>query len=258
MSPLSLARLCAFSYLHLPESLVRRLPAPLGEIALSLLEAGKTDCETLSPEQSRVLAALGGHIETAGLRLLEYADWNRSSGFAAYSFASRDGHVIAMRGSERRDSCAPTDADWWDNFIAPLCGSAQYAALRAFVARYPIGKLVITGHSKGGHNALYGLAESPNALARAVAFNAQGFGSGQLTQGEKSRLRERGVNYVTAGDLVGLLLEHPERRVFARRCSAEDARGGSWLKARARGVRAAHLLESICFTDQGDPIPFVD
>lgn len=242
MTDLSLARLCAFSYIHLPREIVVRLPMRLATVCRQLAERGQSACDALDESALRLLRALSDSLETAALMLVEYIDEGFGSGFAACAFSGRSGHVIAMRGSESRGPCAG-NIDWIDNIAAPFVGSGQYADIEKMLSGYKNGPLLLTGHSKGGHNALYGLAAAPNVLARAVAFNAQGFGRGQLSAAQKQRLAARGVNYVTRGDLVGRLLSHPEKRIAV--CSCPYLSGGE------SGIEIAHRLGSLCFDPKG-------
>ena len=129
--------------------------------------------------------------------------------------------------------------DWADNFAAPFAGSGQYQDIYRLVNRYPTGPLTITGHSKGGHNALYALAVARNPQARAVAFNGQGFRRDQLDRAQKARLRAQAINYVTRSDIVGALLYHPETREF---CAA-------------RLDENAHALSAFLFQPDGYPVP---
>ena len=146
--------------------------------------------------------------------------------------------TLALRGSES-GPCAPSLVDWADNFAAPFAGSVQYQDIYRLVNRYPAGPLTITGHSKGGHNALYALAVARNPQARAVAFNGQGFRRDQLDRAQKARLRAQAINYVTRSDIVGALLYHPETREF---CAA-------------RLDENAHALSAFLFQPDGDPVP---
>ena len=242
MTDLSLARLCAFSYIHLPREIVVRLPLRLGIVCRQLLESGQSDCAPLDEDALRLVRALSDSLETAALMLVQYIDEGFGSGFAACAFSGRSGHVIAMRGSESRGPCAG-HIDWIDNIAAPFVGSGQYADIEKMLSGYKNGPLLLTGHSKGGHNALYALAAATNVLARAVAFNAQGFGRGQLSAAQKQRLAARGVNYVTRGDLVGRLLSHPEKGIGV--CSCRDLNGVE------SGVEFAHSVGSLCFDPKG-------
>ena len=70
-------------------------------------------------------------------------------------------------------------------------------------------RIWLTGHSKGGHNAIY--AASIDSRCRAVGFNAPGFGI-FLSDAQHDGL-DYGVNYVINGDVTGFLLFHLERRI---------------------------------------------
>ena len=209
MPPEMLAWLCEFCYIDLPCALVRRLargPFPLRETRLLVLH---------------------------------YVNRNADTGFVGYSFLAPDESVtLALRGSES-GPCAPSLVDWADNFAAPFAGSVQYQDIYRLVNRYPAGPLTITGHSKGGHNALYALAVARNPQARAVAFNGQGFRRDQLDRAQKARLRAQAINYVTRSDIVGALLYHPETREF---CAA-------------RLDENAHALSAFLFQPDGYPVP---
>ena len=114
----------------------------------------------------------------------------------------------------------------------------QLTAITSLTDRLPSGETIYTGHSKGGHNALLALAVSQNPDASAYAFNGQGFGSGALGEEQTQRLRERGINYVVADDIVGALLMHPEKRVYVRQ----------------RPNTNAHMPEAFMFDVHGEPV----
>ena len=181
MPPEMLAWLCEFCYIDLPCALVRRLargPFPLSEACDAFLQT--PPCEELSAFAQQALRAL----RETRLLVLHYVNRNADTGFVGYSFLAPDESVtLALRGSES-GPCAPSLVDWADNFAAPFAGSVQYQDIYRLVNRYPAGPLTITGHSKGGHNALYALAVARNPQARAVAFNGQGFRRDQLDRAQ--------------------------------------------------------------------------
>ena len=76
-------------------------------------------------------------------------------------------------------------------------------------------------------------------LARAAVFNAQGFSRAMLSVEQRRRMRAGAVNYVVAGDVIGALLYHPERRAFVRGCPGANA----------------HSPDAFVFNAQGFPIP---
>ena len=239
MDPRTLLRLCSFTYFDLPDCYVRRLARGqsvlLAEVAHALrrLDAlGALACGAYLEDAQTLFAAL----DTSKLRILAYENDNAGTGFVAYAFAAPGTTIVAVRGSETKGACVPTNVDWRDNFCAPLTGSVQYAAASAFADRWN-GPLLFTGHSKGGNVALY--AQSVARDARAAVFNAQGFACHALTKEQKRRLHEDAVNYVVAGDAVGALLCHPERRFYVQQVPDTNA----------------HSPDAYAFAAAGFPIP---
>lgn len=242
MNPQTLLRLCSFTYFDLPELYIRRLArgetVPLSEAARALRrlsDLGALRCGAYLADAPSLFAAL----ETSKLFIRAYENDNAATGFVAYAFEAPVETIVAVRGSETKGACAPTNVDWRDNFCAPLTGSVQYAAATAFADRYQEGSLLLTGHSKGGNVALYAQSAAQNPLARAAVFNAQGFACHALSKTQKQRLRAGAVNYVVAGDIVGALLCHPETRFYVRQNPGTKA----------------HSPDAFAFDAEGFPIP---
>lgn len=242
MNPQTLLRLCSFTYFDLPELYIRRLArgetVPLSEAARALRrlsDLGALRCGAYLADAPSLFAAL----ETSKLFIRAYENDNAATGFVAYAFEAPVETIVAVRGSETKGACAPTNVDWRDNFCAPLTGSVQYAAATAFADRYQEGSLLLTGHSKGGNVALYAQSAAQNPLARAAVFNAQGFACHALSKTQKQRLRAGAVNYVVAGDIVGALLCHLETRFYVRQNPGTNA----------------HSPDAFTFDAEGFPIP---
>ncbi|GHU72653.1 hypothetical protein AGMMS49992_09070 [Clostridia bacterium] len=128
-----------------------------------------------------------------------------ASGLAGYVFEDNNGDItISLRGTD-------DPIDMLDNLLLlPFNISVQYHAVRALLLEYADApRIWLTGHSKGGHNAIY--AASIDQRCRATGFNAPGFGV-FLTDAQHDDL-DTGVNYVINGDITGFLLFHMERRV---------------------------------------------
>lgn len=89
--------------------------------------------------------------------------------------------------------------DALDNFILlPFNLSVQYKDIRMLLEKYGGAERIwLTGHSKGGHNAIYAASLLPNCYA--TGFNAPGFGI-FLSDAQHDGLAS-GVNYVMNGDL---------------------------------------------------------
>lgn len=242
MTPWHYRWLCQLAYIDLPQDMQpvgQKLRDAAGEL-LKRSEKGSLDCGALSKENQEMLRIIMMSSVLGELRLLAYVNRNDSTGFAAYALEDAAGSIHCIfRGSERYGCGVPSAIDWIDNFLSPLYGSVQYKDVERFAARFKQAEVTFSGHSKGAHNALYALARSDGNPKRAVVFNGQGFAPGQLTHSEKARLRQDGINYVTRGDVVGVLLRHPEKRIFVQR---------------QKGVRA-HSLSGFLFDGQGQPIP---
>ena len=244
MTTHDLLDLCRFTYLDIPDiysdKLNRGESLPLADVAGSLLRLDALcalPCGRLS-ESKRVLLE---KIRLLPLEIIACENRNSGSGFVAYAFKSAGGSLICvMRGSEGTGRCVPDNIDWKDNFCAPFYGSVQYAEAVHFADRFPSGELILTGHSKGAHNALYALGSAANPEACAIVFNGQGFARTQLDAAVRTRLRQHGINYVVADDIVGALLHHPEKRVFVRQ---------------ADNGAHAHAPEAYLFDGSGEPIP---
>ncbi len=242
MTTRELLYLSWLSYIDLPE-LYRTLLARGGKVPVSALAdtilrmdaAGALPCV----EMYDAARAAAREMKDSSAHLTGYVNDNRNGGFVAYTFEDGDTAIVAMRGSESRGECVPTNIDWTDNVCEPFAGSVQYPDIQRIAQKYPAGKVIFTGHSKGGHNAMYARAVSENPMARAVAFNSQGFAQGSLTEEQERRLAEHAVNYVVAQDLVGALLTHPERRVFVKQAPNTQA----------------HMPEAYLFDGRGEPIP---
>lgn len=241
-----LTLLCAAAYYNPPAALLQ----PLAEGRLTLKQqcrallyeerAGLAECGPIEGCGKELLTELLADCALPALRIVEYINHNATTGFVAYALRSEEeGTFLVFRGSESRGECVTKDIDWRDNFAAPFKGSVQYADIEAFVNRYRRGRLTLTGHSKGGHNALYALTIARNERAHCVAFNGQGFSYDQLNAYSVHRLQTAAEHYVVQDDPVGILLMHPEPRVFVEKA----------------GEYHPHELCSYAFDEKGNPIP---
>jgi hypothetical protein len=200
MTPWQYSLLCQLAYYDFPAG-SGALGRTAAELARSLLD---TEGE-LPPYGRQPMMDIVRDPAVGPMTLIAEEVDLTQPGFAAYAFASpEEGKVVAMRPTESHTSLSGL-MDWTDNFMAPLVGSTQYESVERFVNRFPDGRLVLTGHSKGAHNAMYGLAVAENNSATCVCFDGQGFARCQLTQPQKLRLARNAVNYVTQRDPVGAL-----------------------------------------------------
>lgn len=242
MTTQELLYLSWLSYIDLPDLyqtiLARGGQVPVSALADTILRmdaAGALPCVEMYDAARSAAREMRG----SSALLTGYVNNNEGDGFVAYTFQDGDTTVVAMRGSESRGACVPSNVDWTDNFCEPFAGSVQHPQIREIAQLYPTRNVIFTGHSKGGHNALYARAVSENPDARAVAFNGQGFARGALTEEEQARLAESAVSYVVSQDPIGALLFHPERRVFVKQAPDTDP----------------HMPEAFVFDERGEPIP---
>lgn len=242
MTAKELLNFCWLAYLDMPPlyiSIIRRggsVPvAALADTTLRMEAAGALECVELNDAARRAAR----EMKLSPAIIIDYINENSSDGFVAYVIRDGGETVIAMRGSERIGPCVDSNVDWVDNVCEPFIGSVQLDSIRRIADEHPAGKLIFTGHSKGGHNALAALAVSINPEATASAFNGQGFAENALTPAQRERLARRGVNYVVADDVIGALLDHPERRVYVRQVPGTNA----------------HLPEAFTFNADGNPVP---
>ncbi len=233
MTPWQLSLLCQLAYYDFPEG-----NDALGKTAAVLAAELLAAPGELPPYGRQPMVDITQDPVVGPMVLIAREVDLTQPGFAAYAFQSpEEGKVVAMRPTESHTSLSGI-MDWTDNFMAPLVGSTQYRSVERFVNRFPDGRLMLTGHSKGAHNAMYGLAVAENGGAACVCFDGQGFARCQLTEAQRLRLRERAVNYVTQSDPVGALLYHPEERVFVQ-----------------QSCEPAHALSCMVFDQSGYPVP---
>ena len=235
-TPFQLSLLCRLAYFDPPGTLGQSIGSDLtvGRLVYALL---RTAIPTAGEREA--LYKITADNMLSGLRIIDYQNADDTTGFVAYAFGAADASVVlAFRGSEMLPERLRGLIDWIDNLRAPFAGSIQYPDVEQFAAPYAHGALMLTGHSKGGHNALYGLGTSPNRRARATVFDAQGFACRQLNPTAVRAIGLRGINYVQARDPVGALLCHPERRIFVQ----------------VVGTGHPHALDAMQFDEAGQPV----
>ncbi|MDO4547653.1 MAG: DUF2974 domain-containing protein [Clostridia bacterium] len=239
MTPRDLALINRLIYYDPPDNTLKRIGCCLsaGMMAEEII-AHPPQCADFTRDDADSLKPVLSNCAIRDLIIAGYINHNDSNGFVAFAFEGGDETVLAFRGSESAPGCVVSNVDWVDNILSPFNRSIQYRDVERFINNYKVGPLVTTGHSKGGHNALYSIAVAENESARCVAFDAQGFSSGQLDSRQKRRLKHRCVNYVYRRDVVGALLCHPEKRVFVKGSKLVDP----------------HSLDALAFDVNGDPI----
>lgn len=233
------------AYEDIPGHYLNGVPAMTAqELCRKLIEDGKASGGSPEFRSSVESIAYSTSPEYADLQSLVFkggVDKTSTTGFTAIAFGLPDGGgtIAAFRGSDAQA------IDWADNFGAGITGySVQYNDVKSFMATFAgEGDVYVTGHSKGGHNAMYAAATSPNVVGGA-AFDAQGFPPSRrvLNSQETARLQNSGlVNYVAESDTVGAILDHPEKRVFVK--TKEDRSPFD--------IVYNHTLDSLLFNEDG-------
>jgi hypothetical protein len=205
--------LSQFAYIDAPEGLCEEPGrVTLGQLCDALIhQADETTQESMS-----LFIAIRDDLTLSRLAVEQFID--TPSGLMGYVFSYGGEITIAFRGTDGF-------ADVLDNMaMLPFNLSMQYPSVRALLSQFDTTSIWLTGHSKGGHNAIYAASIDPRC--HATAFNAPGFGV-FLTDEQHDGLN-RGVNYVINGDATGFLLFHLERRVILETPDTESMRSLSF------------------------------
>lgn len=163
------------------------------------------------------------------------------TGFVGMALQNSEGQsVIILRGSEGAGESEAENAinpflskDWIDNYYLASRGSDQFAVAEEFARKNQSQNgqpTIVTGHSKGGANALYVAATLDNV--EGAALDGPGI-SHLLNEEQIERLKNSGMtNYISEGDIVGGLLFHDEKVMFVETSEIERVRvqleDGTW------------------------------
>ena len=167
------------------------------------------------------------------------------SGICFYDFLWKENtRVLAFRGSEANSGNVLKEKDWQDNFYMALFDSNHYPDINKYLKekiQYDC-TIYVTGHSKGGNNALYACSIDKRICGR--VFDAPGFGL-TITDEQILALKQRDIiNYVCCDDWVGAVLTHPEKRIFCN---------GRYPISGVLDMISGHMLQQFSF-DNNDNI----
>lgn len=239
ISDKELADFSDFSYIDIPLRLRAKLEAngslsikELADYYLSDKNPGKFKCDDI--QDQRIISILkecqnGAYSD---YEIINYDNKNDGDGFVGYAIKTPDDEIIiASRGSEmpygKEDEIPdsvignePTWEDWIDNFKISIQGeTAQQASAKEFlkvVGENGYKEIYITGHSKGGNNALYMVVTADSELLeyikKCVTFNAPGFNDEFIKNNKESieKLLSGGkvIEYQGKGDFVSALMNN--------------------------------------------------
>lgn len=197
LSEVDMNRLADLSYIDLPlDDVIMKILSEQGYLTLKdfanfyLKDKNKKVWQTGNEDRDKYLEKTlnmcinGGEYEN--IKIVGYENQNENSviapiktGLVAYAFEiSENDVIVAYRGSEGIDKSGNL-VDWIDNFKISLNDTEQQEEARKFLDKISTKyeNIGITGHSKGGNNAIYAAIKSINKdkIKICMAFNAPGF-----------------------------------------------------------------------------------
>lgn len=133
--------------------------------------------------------------------------------FSAVTFLLNDGTaVVTYRGTD--DTLVGWKEDMNMCFLPVVPAQTKAVEYLDAVAKEHKGKLIVTGHSKGGNLAVYAAVHcSPSIRERITGVysnDGPGFGRNILDDPDYQEIRPRICNLVPQSSVVGMLLEHDE------------------------------------------------
>lgn len=225
----TLGEVANLSYIDLPTDLGDELKKG-GEITLKDLSEfciddylDKEKNGTISYQEQDILNTLKKcqDGEYKDYKIKGYENDNGNTGFVGYAIETKPGEVIiASRGSEVPGANTENGwEDWIDNVqIATKYETIQQEAAKGFLNEVGVNydSIYLTGHSKGGNNALYATItadyEIRLKIENCVTFNAPGF-SDKFIKDKKfaiDQLNKIGVfkEYQGSSDLVSSIMNN--------------------------------------------------
>lgn len=133
--------------------------------------------------------------------------------FSAVTFLLNDGTaVVTYRGTD--DTLVGWKEDMNMCFLPVVPAQIKAVEYLSAVAQKHQGKLILTGHSKGGNLAVYAAVHSDAAIRERITAvysnDGPGFGKNILDDPDYIEMRPRINNLVPQSSIVGMLLEHDE------------------------------------------------
>ena len=134
--------------------------------------------------------------------------------FSAVTFLMSDGTaVVTYRGTD--DTLVGWKEDMNMCFLPVVPAQRKAVEYLHTVAKEHKGKLILTGHSKGGNLAMYAavhcnVAEVRNRITAVYSNDGPGFGKNIVDDPDYVKLRPIIHNLVPHSSVVGMLLEHDE------------------------------------------------
>ncbi|SHI32210.1 Hemolysin-type calcium-binding repeat-containing protein, partial [Clostridium cavendishii DSM 21758] len=236
----------------------------------------KTNGGITTEEFNGIIDKINDSSELRNLTLKGYQNNNKSGnydGFVGYAFEDNEGNsYLAFRGSESNtpegQHQGKFGVDWVDNVTMGVNGeSLQFEDVKRFVNMYgrsiinptenSKGKVYVTGHSKGGANALYACAAIDGVTG--IAFDAPGIDQALSFEERMNLIKSGVVNCVINDDIVGASLFHSEKRKFCLpeitfKYTDDDGNEllGTDLNGTILGLATGHYTQAFDFDVNGE------
>ena len=216
--------LSMFAYLDMQDI----VPAPGEEGTLSVWAASKAFLERYpDPKKSKMgvlipkdivkmMRAMRSTKRFGTLKMSGYVnliDPETELQFSAVTFLMADGTaIVTYRGTD--DTLVGWKEDMNMCFLPVVPAQIKAVEYLKNVAKEHKGKLILTGHSKGGNLAVYAAVHSDAAVRERITAvysnDGPGFGKNILDDPDYREIRPRICNLVPQSSVVGMLLEHDE------------------------------------------------
>ncbi len=216
--------LSMFAYLDMQDI----VPAPGEEGELSVWAASKAFLERYpDPKKSKMgvlipkdivkmMRAMRSTKRFGTLKISGYVnliDPETELQFSAVTFLMADGTaIVTYRGTD--DTLVGWKEDMNMCFLPVVPAQIKAVEYLKNVAKEHKGKLILTGHSKGGNLAVYAAVHSDAAIRERITAvysnDGPGFGKNILDDPDYREIRPRICNLVPQSSVVGMLLEHDE------------------------------------------------
>ena len=133
--------------------------------------------------------------------------------FSAVTFCMSDGTaIVTYRGTD--DTLVGWKEDMNMCFLPVVPAQLKAVEYLESIAKKHKGKLIVTGHSKGGNLAVYASVHCDAAIRKRITAvysnDGPGFGKNILDDPDYQEIRPRICNLVPQSSVVGMLLEHDE------------------------------------------------
>ena len=185
-------------------------------ICNSLLRKKDIESKVLAALDLDLFEALSASSRFARLKISNYVniyDDVEQIQFSAITISvNKSFHVIVYRGTD------DTITGWKESvnlgFISPIASQRHAVEYLRKIAGLTQGRLVLTGHSKGGNLAAYAAAFADDDIQKRITdvynYDGPGFMDSVLEDKGYQSICDRIHTYVPQGSIVGMLLGHKE------------------------------------------------